>query len=420
MPFNGSGTYSLPAGNPAVTGTTISSTATNNTNTDIATALTNCLTRDGQSTPSANLPMNSKKLTGLAAGTSAGDSVRYEQLALLLPLTGGTMTGNINFNSGQPIGTPSSGTLTNCTGLPIVAGTTGTLSISRGGTGLTTSGSGNAGYPLTADGAGGFIVSTPSASSVTRSAKTSAYTIIGTDKGALIEVTSGTFTLSLTAAATLGNGWWCYVSNIGSGLITIDPNASESITVNGQALSTWVQWTSEIGVLQCDGAGFNYYQIQKGYTQQTVSSPVSSISFTSGITGRKQLVLTIDNMDVTASLYLKLRANAVDFTFSYQIYAVIGSSQTSSTTTPGHFIPSNIPALPAGGVDATKTRAKTNISFDGVEIIATSHCLSTYNVATTYTVNNSIGYLKTSTMSSISLVTSTSTVSAGTFTLTEL
>jgi len=133
MPFNGSGTYSLPAGNPVVTGTTISSTTTNNTNSDIATALTNCLTRDGQSTPSANLPMNSKKLTGLAAGTTAGDSVRYEQIQYVegvssagtsgyvltsngagtapsfqslsvvgfLPTTGGTMTGAITFAAGQ-------------------------------------------------------------------------------------------------------------------------------------------------------------------------------------------------------------------------------------------------------------------------------------------------------------------------------
>lgn len=42
------------------------------------------------------------------------------------------------------LGTPSAATLTNATGLPIVAGTTGTLSVARGGTGVTTStGSGN-------------------------------------------------------------------------------------------------------------------------------------------------------------------------------------------------------------------------------------------------------------------------------------
>ena len=38
---------------------------------------------------------------------------------------------------GGALGTPSSGTLTNATGLPIVAGTTGTLTAARGGTGLT-------------------------------------------------------------------------------------------------------------------------------------------------------------------------------------------------------------------------------------------------------------------------------------------
>jgi len=80
MPRNGLGTYQLPAGNPVVTGTPISSTVQNNTLSDIASALTTSICTDGQTPMAANLPMASNKLTGLAAGAAAGDSLRFEQL----------------------------------------------------------------------------------------------------------------------------------------------------------------------------------------------------------------------------------------------------------------------------------------------------------------------------------------------------
>ena len=88
MPYNGFGTFTLPAGNPVVTGTTISSTINNNTNNDLANGLTNAITRNGQSPPTTNLPMGNFKLTGLTAGTTAGDSARYDELELKAPLTG--------------------------------------------------------------------------------------------------------------------------------------------------------------------------------------------------------------------------------------------------------------------------------------------------------------------------------------------
>jgi hypothetical protein len=98
MSRNGSGTYSLPAGNPVVTGTTISSSWANTTLTDIASALTNSVASDGQTPVTGNIAMGNNKLTGLGAGTVTGDSVEYSQLAALLvspTITGDlTVTGN--------------------------------------------------------------------------------------------------------------------------------------------------------------------------------------------------------------------------------------------------------------------------------------------------------------------------------------
>jgi hypothetical protein len=48
MPRNGSGTYTLPAGNPVVTGTLIESSWANDTLGDIASAMTDSLSRDGE------------------------------------------------------------------------------------------------------------------------------------------------------------------------------------------------------------------------------------------------------------------------------------------------------------------------------------------------------------------------------------
>jgi len=86
MPFNGIGGFTLVAGNPVVTGTTISSTVHNNTNTDFANGFANCITRDGQSPATANVPMGGFKLTGLAAATTNGDAVRWEQAVLAADL----------------------------------------------------------------------------------------------------------------------------------------------------------------------------------------------------------------------------------------------------------------------------------------------------------------------------------------------
>ena len=56
MPRNLSGTYTLPSGNPVTAGTTITTTWANNTLNDIATALTQSVSKDGQTTWIGDMP----------------------------------------------------------------------------------------------------------------------------------------------------------------------------------------------------------------------------------------------------------------------------------------------------------------------------------------------------------------------------
>ena len=81
MSFNGSGTFVInSAGQPVVTGTVISSTAFNALTADLATGLSTTMTKDGQTTATANIPMGTFKFTGLGAGSSATDSATISQV----------------------------------------------------------------------------------------------------------------------------------------------------------------------------------------------------------------------------------------------------------------------------------------------------------------------------------------------------
>lgn len=70
MSRNGSGVYSLAAGNPVTTGTTISSSWANNTLSDIASALTGSIAADGQTVITANLPMSTYAHTAVGVATA--------------------------------------------------------------------------------------------------------------------------------------------------------------------------------------------------------------------------------------------------------------------------------------------------------------------------------------------------------------
>lgn len=70
MSYNGSGTFALPAGNPVTTNTAISSSVHNTTLSEIATGLSTAITKDGQTTITANLPMAGYRHTGVGNPTA--------------------------------------------------------------------------------------------------------------------------------------------------------------------------------------------------------------------------------------------------------------------------------------------------------------------------------------------------------------
>lgn len=114
MSRNGTGTYVLPAGNPVVTGTVITSTWANTTMSDIATALTGSIAADGQTVVTGNLKLGNNRITGMADGIAPTDAATVLQTTNANIVSGsinGAVIGNVN---------PAAGTFSSLT-CPTVA-----------------------------------------------------------------------------------------------------------------------------------------------------------------------------------------------------------------------------------------------------------------------------------------------------------
>lgn len=90
-------------------------------------------------------------------------------------------------------------------------------------------------------------------------AKAGAYTVLTTDRGKLL-LCDGTWSLSLTAAATLGDGFSFGVVNVGSGVITIDPDAAELI----DGVATLALGAGQSCFVTCTGAEFRSVGLSSG------------------------------------------------------------------------------------------------------------------------------------------------------------
>ena len=120
MARNGSGTYNLLTNswNPATNGVSATAVDWQNLINDVAAALTQSLSADGQTPMTGNLNAGNNKLTGLAAGSATGDSLRWEQL----------------FSQGQPANLASAATTDIGAQNTVLLNITGTTTITSFGT----------------------------------------------------------------------------------------------------------------------------------------------------------------------------------------------------------------------------------------------------------------------------------------------
>lgn len=91
---------------------------------------------------------------------------------------------------------------------------------------------------------------------------TAAINVGASDKGKLVELTGSTNrTWTFTAAATLGDGWWCYLVNNSSAELTLDPDGAE--TIDGQ--TSYIMYPGELRLVRCTGTAFTS-SVLRGFT----------------------------------------------------------------------------------------------------------------------------------------------------------